>query len=292
MKALLLVKFNLIHPVLPGGREFTVYFSPTRKKIANQIERFQCANCRAKPSKKQNESDLMEDKLDTNQLEEEFEGDIDDHLEATTCESLSEIDGQFCKVKKYGIRHFACEKCRLLLPTNCPKCEKFVPLLRRDDAPGAKLYGQDCFLGGFHASDKLKKVVSDFKATPSKDKVIVVSSGKGALDLLERMFVEECPNQKILRFDGDETHKKRKEKTLSLFRKNPSYRLLLMTVQSGGVGLNLAVANHMLITDRNCKYWLSSSSPEYTMIIETNVLFCTFAISKFNCSSTMRGSMP
>ena len=67
-------------------------------------------------------------------------------------------------------------------------------------------------------------------------------------DILEGIFVEhfdlECE-----RFDGDVSATAR-AKAMSRFKESPTCRFLLVSVQSGGVGLNIVEANHVGFVDR------------------------------------------
>lgn len=99
----------------------------------------------------------------------------------------------------------------------------------------------------------LQAVVSTFAKIPKTDKALVVSFYKGTLDILERMFTDTYPDLQVARFDGDIGVDER-EMVLEQFRTAASCRILLMTVKTGGVGLNLVDANHVLFVDRNCKY--------------------------------------
>ena len=51
------------------------------------------------------------------------------------------------------------------------------------------------------------------------------------------------------RFDGDIGNEDREEE-LRRFKNRPECRILLMTVQTGGTGLNLVCANHVWFVDR------------------------------------------
>lgn len=184
-----------------------------------------------------------------------------------------------CKTGLMGIRHFACESCIESID-KCPRCEVLlgklqnsslrenkntdVSLSTKDETAKNQGVGKDNWgrrlnrifcpevFGGFLPSSKLKAIVSTFDKIPRSEKALIVSFYKGGLDLLERMFTDLYPNMQVARFDGDIGVNKR-EKILQEFKSIPSCRVLLMTVQTGGVGLNLVEANHVLFFDRHCK---------------------------------------
>jgi len=79
--------------------------------------------------------------------------------------------------------------------------------------------------------------------------LLIISFFKGTLDLLEAMFHEHKID--VARFDGDVKADARQEQ-LERFKTDPSCRVLLMTAQTGGTGLNIVEANHVWFADR---YW-------------------------------------
>lgn len=99
---------------------------------------------------------------------------------------------------------------------------------------------------GFASSPKIDEAIK-FIEQKKTDKVIIVSFFKASLDLFEGILVHDLGFQ-VARFDGD-LNAKQKEAELKRFRETRSCRFLLMTVQSGGVGLNLTEARRMLVLD-------------------------------------------
>jgi len=156
-----------------------------------------------------------------------------------------------CLTASMGLRHYACESCQEKF-NQCPRCENFHSRLRESRRQGSssdRIFCPETF-GGFRASTKLKAVVSSFGKIPYDEKALIVSFYKGGLDLLERMFTDMFPDIDLARFDGDVGVEER-EKQLTFFRTSRTCRILLMTVKTGGVGLNLVGANHVLFVDRN-----------------------------------------
>jgi SNF2 family DNA or RNA helicase len=93
----------------------------------------------------------------------------------------------------------------------------------------------------------LKREILRIVAEHKTDKVIVFSTFKGALDVAEGLLAQleiSCR-----RFDGDDTIK---DAELEAFQAESAEesRVLLATIQSGGVGLNITQANHVFFMDR------------------------------------------
>ena len=100
---------------------------------------------------------------------------------------------------------------------------------------------------GFKASAKIEEAIKWIQNVPQNEKMIVMSFFKGSLDLVEGALCDlgfEC-----IRYDGDISKEKR-AKELKRFKTKQSVRVLLASVQSGGVGLNITEANHVLFLDR------------------------------------------
>ena len=127
--------------------------------------------------------------------------------------------------------------------------------------------------GGVRYSTKmieLKKRVRKIIQPPSQDKVLIFSFFKGFLDLVEGMVsrndnscacafvshdsrclaqLEHDMKVRTERFDGDVGQDGR-SKALERFKTDPDKRVLLATIHSGGVGLNITQANHVFFCDR------------------------------------------
>jgi len=218
--------------------------------------------------------DDQSDCKDVQDLDEE-----DDDFDTTDDETDDEYEhvgkqgrGEFvpippekCRTAKMGIRHFACESCLDDLES-CPMCTDLVSRLQNKLEEGceevingsgdamsesSQVFCPEIF-GGFQASVKLQKVISSFEEIPKNEKALVVSFYKGSLDLLERMFTETYPAMQVARFDAD-IHVDEREKVLEHFKSSETCRVLLMTVKTGGVGLNMVEANHVLFVDRSCE---------------------------------------
>jgi hypothetical protein len=102
---------------------------------------------------------------------------------------------------------------------------------------------------GFIASAKIEEAIKWVQtAVPKNDKAIILSFFKGGLDLIEGILTDELGIE-CARYDGD-IGKKEREKELDKFKTTMTCRVLLATVQSGGTGLNITEANHVLFLDR------------------------------------------
>ncbi|CAB9520696.1 regulator of chromatin subfamily A containing DEAD/H box 1 [Seminavis robusta] len=287
-------RMALIHPILPGGgREITVFFSPSRcnmKSVRSSLEKPNlCVCCKRKVQLRcrrnrnsdtgielgaEDDDDLFEDDKTVgsndnwnveDDSEAEEEGAMPTKFKTQKGRGpIVPIPTGFCQLAARGVRHFACESCLDELEESGSGCPRCVNLFGRLDymksAEGVsgsgqteggqmtrKLYCKETF-GGFRTTAKLDSVLSDFKSKlPRKEKVLIASFFKGTLDLLEAMFAEM--QVQVARFDGDIKADER-EKELNRFKLDDSCRVLLMTVQTGGTGLNLVVANHVWFVDR------------------------------------------
>lgn len=115
------------------------------------------------------------------------------------------------------------------------------------------VYCQDVVPGleeGFKVTAKLDSILSDLKTnTKTGDKIILLSFFKGSLDLLEGAIVHDLGID-CARFDGDNPPETRQVE-LNRFKQDPNCKVLLMTVQTGGTGLNIVeVSDFNVITLR------------------------------------------
>lgn len=94
-------------------------------------------------------------------------------------------------------------------------------------------------------SAKFLKSLEIIKQLPSSDKIIVFSQWEHTLNVFANFL--DCEKIKYLHYNGSLDTKER-SKVLSTF-KDSSVQVLLITIQSGGVGLDLNFANHIIIMD-------------------------------------------
>lgn len=77
------------------------------------------------------------------------------------------------------------------------------------------------------------------------NQVIIFSYFKSVLDIIEAMMTTD--GVMTCRFDGDLKDDRARE--LEDFKKDPKKMVLLCTIGSGGVGLNIVEANHVFFVD-------------------------------------------
>ena len=95
--------------------------------------------------------------------------------------------------------------------------------------------------GGFVCSAKIQQALDWTSKLPPGEKGIIFSFFKGGFDLIEGALEEleiVCA-----RFDGDVPSEERQEE-LKRFKNDAACRVMLMSVGTGGTGLNITEANH------------------------------------------------
>lgn len=227
---------SLIHPLLTKGREFTIKFSPSRRNMQVQLSNGPklCVCCNMGPG----------DALGS------------DGKPA----KIVPLPSSFCFTTTPECPHYAHETCANLLLSDvnasCPRCKDFCQLAHIDPKLVYKIphpvYSKKVKISnsvhGFKSTAKLENVLTWVKNIPQEDKAIIYSFFEGCLDILEGILVENLQIE-CARFDDDvDTYNQAKE--LSIFKKSPTCRVLLATVQSSGTGLNIEEANHIAFIDR------------------------------------------
>lgn len=289
------MRMCLIHGVIPNGRDFTIQFSPTRCQLANTLSKpWFCVCCgggNKKNNKKPTRSDISELLGDDNLVDDDDDDFIapedEEPEELLDKGDIVEIPLGLCHLcnTDNGLRHHAHSACLERLEECCPLCEKLVsraqlssgakamediksdseqelkPAESADDAITPKveleidrqIYCSD-ILGGFKPSAKLESIIDHLtKQIPNDEKCLVLSFFKGSLDLIEAILFYEL-GMDYARFDGDICPENR-QKELDRFKQSPNCRFLLMTVQTGGTGLNIVEASFFfyvaIIAQRN-----------------------------------------
>jgi hypothetical protein len=173
-----------IHAMIPGGREFTKAFSPTRRRlIASEQNSKACVCCnqslrpsipipdddkkkssgRSSRRKKRVATEFdMEDGQDSN------DDDDDELVEEEENEALQAIP--MCSATT--ISHYAHASCIKKLTAEgaaCPRCLDFAKR-KNFDSPGSKTYCRS-IKGGFSGSSKINAVVDWYRSVPKDDKV-------------------------------------------------------------------------------------------------------------------------
>ena len=172
-----------------------------------------------------------------------------------TDEILVHIPGDLCTAFNGAVMHFAHRKCVAKMRSHhgrCPRCSD-AQLRMQFEFPNQNTRYCQNIEGGFAGSSKINAVVRWYKdRVPSGEKVLILSFFKGGLDLLEGVFVEDL-GVDCARYDGDFGPAMNKSE-LNRFKRDPNCRILLATVRSGGVGLNIVEANHVFFLDRWCVF--------------------------------------
>ncbi|KAF9987385.1 hypothetical protein BGZ65_003834 [Modicella reniformis] len=97
------------------------------------------------------------------------------------------------------------------------------------------------------SSSKINKLIEIVKSVmEKKEKVIVFSQFTSLLTLIEKPLNAE--NIRFLRYDGSMKLEDRNEAVRRLFD-DPNYSIMLISLKCGSLGLNLTVANHVVIMD-------------------------------------------
>ncbi|ETS75548.1 hypothetical protein PFICI_12492 [Pestalotiopsis fici W106-1] len=96
------------------------------------------------------------------------------------------------------------------------------------------------------SSSKLLRVVDNLAQTSNQGKSLVFSFWTSTLDLLKHMLINA--NIPCLMIDGRVPYAER-PRILEQFRNDPNVPILLMTIQTGAVGLNLTAANFIHIVE-------------------------------------------
>lgn len=178
-----------------------------------------------------------------------------------------------CCDEAFGVQHYAHETCVAEMEClSCPRCQdgrnRMMLNTRDSNSSGfqSPMYCQE-IVGGFKGSSKINEIVKAVKEISADDKILILSFFKSSLDLLEGIFVHDL---KIgcARFDGDFSSQIANEQ-LERFKRSPATRILLATVQSGGTGLNIVEANHVLFVS-SCVAVISKSG-QRTLTPEANL---------------------
>lgn len=302
------MRMCLIHPLIPGGREYTVRFSPTRRTCRKLLGSMKKANSNAcvccsvhlsdkvkwKETGVKREEALTKEELealanitgggatvDDEQMQNaDFDGGDGGGGNANRrrraqktkkkkqkAQELVEVPREYCRSCD-GIPHYIHKECLQKRmddpePWLCPRCDDLenrvmvnrLARIKRQDEAGENdnrpIYCEHVVCGdekGIQANAKLYEVVQWAQSLPVGDKAILYSFFKGGLDLLEGILVEHLGIE-CARFDGDISPADR-SKELDRFKKSSSCRILLASVQSCGVGLNIVEANHVAFLDR------------------------------------------
>lgn len=96
--------------------------------------------------------------------------------------------------------------------------------------------------------DKTLDILKEIHARGEGEKAIVFSNFTSFLDLVEVPLSQQPEFANYTRYDGSMTAKDRNEAVLK-FTDDPNCRVMLISLKAGNAGLNLTIANHVLILD-------------------------------------------
>lgn len=91
--------------------------------------------------------------------------------------------------------------------------------------------------------------------TDSNSKLVIFSQFATMLDLIESVLIVE--GYPCLRFDGKVAKPESREKIKTLFSEDDRFRIILVALKAGGVGLNLVAAKYLIIVDP----WYERNTP-------------------------------
>ncbi|XP_040582145.2 LOW QUALITY PROTEIN: helicase-like transcription factor [Lepeophtheirus salmonis] len=94
-------------------------------------------------------------------------------------------------------------------------------------------------------SPKLLAVIDELKIIPPDDKIVIVSQFTSFLSMIHPILMRD--NYNFVRLDGTMSMRQRGKVLDSFNRGSP--RILLLSLKTGGIGLNLIAANHLLLLD-------------------------------------------
>jgi len=270
----------LVHPMIPNGREITKCFSPSRRdRIEGSIEAcvycngLLCPTVRAEKTvdKKEESFERARGPRTNFELDNEEVDDgenINDDQEVLVQRNtkgrgkLKRIPSKYC-CKNEGTGHSMHAACLALFEastqTRCPRCVDLENRLAitNSNTPCIIPYKRWCTNikampfaePGFVPSTKLVQIRDHIEAIPKEDKILVFSFFKGALDLLEGTLIEDL-GIRCARYDGDMNQDERKRELEHFKDETRGCRVLLATIHSCGVGLNIVEANHVIFVDR------------------------------------------
>ncbi|KAK4221968.1 SNF2 family N-terminal domain-containing protein [Podospora fimiseda] len=95
---------------------------------------------------------------------------------------------------------------------------------------------------------KIKALISDLKSTDSDVKSIVFSFWKSSLDLIKMALTETEVDINCLQIDGTVPNKRRPD-ILNQFQTGRDYKVLLLSLSCGAVGLNLTAASRVYLME-------------------------------------------
>lgn len=108
-----------------------------------------------------------------------------------------------------------------------------------------------------NASSKLNRalqIVQHILHDSKDDRVIIFSQFVSFLNVCQHTLEKQLPNVNVLRIDG-RTSQQNRRAALDQFKNLTSHRVLLLSLNAAGVGLDLSAANHVILLD---SWWNSA----------------------------------
>jgi SWI/SNF-related matrix-associated actin-dependent regulator of chromatin subfamily A3 len=96
------------------------------------------------------------------------------------------------------------------------------------------------------ASSKVRALMTYIERTPRDDKCVVFSYWTASLDLIQSAF--EGSGISYSRYDGS-LSRNRRDAVLVDFAKDPSIKVILISITCGGQGLDVTIANHAILLE-------------------------------------------
>jgi len=161
------------------------------------------------------------------------------------CHRVKFKDGHTSTLKELACQHYACNSCWSACYANDPNptchfCKMVAPWVVEEkvtthDRPVYKESSKSKAVGDYCQSN----LASDPTA-----KFVVFCEWTAGLDMLEAVFADR--GLRAVRYDGDVVSLSRREQILAQFSDDPTCNVLLISLQTGSVGLNLVAANHVV----------------------------------------------
>ncbi|KAK5047543.1 hypothetical protein LTR84_006640 [Exophiala bonariae] len=205
--------------------------------------------------KAQNDDDEDDDSSSESESEEDDEdedSDLDGFIVPDDCEADSDLAEEpkvkQSKKKKKSTVHKS--KSKMFKPKGPPKT---LAVLRKEGLKNkaAKRQYLRRLRKTFEPSAKTIKTVElleEIKAKGQNEKTIIFSNFTSFLDLLEVPLYDHKDFRNYVRYDGSMSSSDRNAAVLE-FTDNPHCNVILVSLKAGNAGLNLTVANHVVMLD-------------------------------------------
>jgi DNA repair protein RAD5 len=156
------------------------------------------------------------------------------------CEKESPICGNgrtSSRVHRLPCNHIVCAKCKENI-SHCPICDYRTHFeeQQRSSTPSSK-------------TKKLLSILETILRRDGNQKVVIFSQWASYLDLIE-IAVKRHFGNAYCRLDGDVSQVCDRDVIVQTFHRDHTKRILLCTLGTGGLGLNLTCANHVILMDQ------------------------------------------